>query len=67
MIFTTERTENSEMKNLNAEELNKITKTIIGTAIEVHRALGPGWFQSTYVACLANVKLLKYGVKRLIN
>jgi len=33
-------------------ELNKITETIIGRAIEVHRQLGPGLLESTYEACL---------------
>jgi len=33
-------------------ELNKITETIIGAAIEVHRALGPGLLESAYEECL---------------
>lgn len=32
---------------------NEITGTIIGAAIEVHRALGPGLLESAYEACLA--------------
>jgi GxxExxY protein len=35
------------------ERLNKITETIIGAAIGVHRTLGPGLLESAYVACLA--------------
>lgn len=35
------------------ERLNKITETIIGAAIQVHRVLGPGLLESAYVACLA--------------
>lgn len=31
---------------------NELTKTIIGAAIEVHRSLGPGLLESTYLACL---------------
>lgn len=33
--------------------LNAITESIIGAAIQVHRALGPGLLESAYVACLA--------------
>lgn len=34
------------------EEINQVTQTIIGAAIEVHRALGPGLLESAYEACL---------------
>ena len=40
------------MKKLSIDELNKITEAIIGAAIEVHRALGPGLLESAYVTCL---------------
>ena len=33
--------------------INKITDTIIGSAIAVHRELGPGLLESAYEACLA--------------
>ncbi len=33
-------------------ELDRITETIIGAAIKVHRALGPGLLESAYAACL---------------
>ena len=36
-----------------ADELNQITDKIIGAAIKVHRALGPGLLESAYEACLA--------------
>ena len=35
------------------ERLNGITKGIIGAAIQVHNALGPGLLESAYEACLA--------------
>ena len=41
-------TEIAEMKN----SFNKITETIIGGAIAVHRVLGPGLLESAYEACL---------------
>ena len=34
------------------EELNEISKQIIGAAIEVHRTLGPGLVESAYESCL---------------
>lgn len=33
-------------------ELNQISSQIIGAAIEVHKALGPGLLESAYEACL---------------
>jgi GxxExxY protein len=35
------------------EELNRITEVIIGSAIRVHKALGPGLLESAYEACTA--------------
>ena len=34
-------------------EINKLTKKIIGCAIEVHKEPGPGLLESTYEQCLA--------------
>ncbi|MEM5789126.1 MAG: GxxExxY protein [Syntrophobacteraceae bacterium] len=34
-------------------DLNKITETIIGSAVAVHRELGPGLLESAYEACLS--------------
>ena len=38
---------------MNKEEINRITEAIIGAAIAVHRALGPGLLESAYETCLA--------------
>ena len=35
-------------------KVNEITEQIIGAAIEVHRALGPGLLESAYEACLSH-------------
>ncbi len=35
-------------------QINRLTEKIIGAAIEVHRALGPGLLESSYQACLAH-------------
>lgn len=40
-------------------ELNVITEQIIGSAIEVHRALGPGLLESAYEECLAHEMALR--------
>jgi GxxExxY protein len=34
------------------DTLNRITDIIIGAAIEVHRALGPGLLESAYESCM---------------
>ncbi|MBW1824555.1 MAG: GxxExxY protein [Deltaproteobacteria bacterium] len=34
--------------------LNKLSKEIIGTAIEVHKVLGPGLLESAYEECLCH-------------
>ncbi|MBU1908927.1 MAG: GxxExxY protein, partial [Verrucomicrobia bacterium] len=44
------------------EKLNRITEGIIGAAMEVHRALGPGLLESAYEACLA-FELAQRGLK----
>lgn len=37
----------------NKNELDAISRSIIGAAIEVHKALGPGLLESAYESCLA--------------
>jgi len=44
------------------EELNRITEAIIGSAIRVHKALGPGLLESAYEACTA-YELVDKGLK----
>lgn len=39
---------------MDIEEINILTNTIIGLAIEVHRNLGPGLLESVYQQCLAH-------------
>jgi GxxExxY protein len=43
-----------------AQRLNALTDAIIGAAIEVHKALGPGLLESAYEACLYH-ELVKRG------
>ena len=42
-----ENTENTEVR----KKLNDLTKSVIGGAIEEHRALGPGLLESAYEIC----------------
>ncbi len=56
------------------ERLNRLTGSILGCAIEVHRVLGPGLLESVYAACLhhelsshKHVPKLMDGVRRVIN
>ncbi|HVO74819.1 MAG TPA: GxxExxY protein [Ignavibacteriaceae bacterium] len=44
------------------EKINKITSDIIGCAIEVHKALGPGLLESAYKECLRYL-LVRKGYK----
>lgn len=40
-------------------EINELSHEIIGAAIEVHRALGPGLLESAYEACLSHELTLR--------
>ena len=44
------------------QNLDAITRRIIGAAINVHRALGPGLLESAYETCLA-FELQQLGLK----
>jgi GxxExxY protein len=45
-------------------EINAITGDIIGSAIEVHKVLGPGLLESSYKECLKYELIIKrYNVK----
>jgi GxxExxY protein len=47
-VSTAEGAENAEI----VKSLNELTEAIIGSGMEVHRALGPGLLESTYEMCL---------------
>jgi GxxExxY protein len=47
--------------------INDLTKTIIGAAIEVHKALGPGLLESVYEECLSHeLSLAKVSYERQV-
>ena len=53
--------------SIQASGINDLTAEIIGAAIEVHKALGPGLLESAYESCLAyELSLLKIGFERQV-
>ncbi len=46
---------------MKVEELNRVTQTVIGAAITIHKALGPGLLESAYETCLA-YEIAEYGL-----
>jgi GxxExxY protein len=50
------------LKNIDAMTENEIANKIIGIAIEVHKALGPGLLESAYKECMF-YKIGKSGLK----
>jgi GxxExxY protein len=57
-----------KLNNRNREtQRNNLTEQIIGAAIEVHRALGPGLLESAYEECLCyELALVKLNVRRQV-
>ncbi|RCJ19720.1 GxxExxY protein [Nostoc minutum NIES-26] len=53
-------TENAEERGLK-EEMNQLTKEVIGAAIEVHRVLGAGFLEEVYKEALI-IEFLRRGI-----
>lgn len=55
---------------MNKEDLNKLSKIIIGIAIDIHKILGPGFFEKIYAKALIhelNVHKIFYTNERVIK
>ena len=51
--FNTEGEREESRSNTEGMKFESLTGQVIGCAIEVHRAMGPGLLESTYEQCLA--------------
>ena len=51
-LFTSIKIHRRDAEIAEAMKINQITGTIIKSAIEVHRVLGPGLLESAYEECL---------------
>jgi len=45
--------------DMDGKEYNRITESIIGASIEVHKTLGPGLLESAYKECLTRELLIR--------
>jgi GxxExxY protein len=55
-------------RNTEASGINALTESIIGAAMKVHSALGPGLLESAYDACLAyELRKQGYNVKAQVE
>jgi len=56
-----------EQGDQEVQELNNLSESVIGAAIEVHRQLGPGLLESVYEVCLySELKSLGMQVQRQV-
>ena len=53
---------NINRRDAETQSFNELTDRVIGTCIEIHRALGPGLLESTYEECLC-YELSQAGIK----
>lgn len=58
-VLTTGGRMTTNSKDPEMMEGNRVTREIIGAAIEVHRALGPGLLESAYEECLSRELTLR--------
>jgi GxxExxY protein len=51
-LFTTKDTKSTKVERIGIK-FDELSSRVIGSAIEIHRELGPGLLESTYEHCLA--------------